>query len=102
VLESDPELLYQHLNDGMIFQKKNLKKGIRHRLELIKEEEPIADDFFRDIKEEYRRSEIGEDDIVDAMVLALYAKWSEEKPVKTLPAEAPVDSEGLTKAIHYL
>jgi len=37
----------------MIFQKKNLKKGIRHRLELLRAEEPIADDFFREIKEEY-------------------------------------------------
>jgi predicted RNase H-like nuclease len=102
VLESHPELLYQHLNDGMIFQKKNLKKGIHHRLGLIVDEEPVADDFFRDIKEEYRRSDIGEDDIVDAMVLALYAKWSKDKPIKTLPKVAEVDSEGLPKAVHYL
>ena len=102
VLESHPELLYQHLNDGMIFQKKNLKKGIRHRLGLIVDEEPVADDFFRDIKEEYRRSDIGEDDIVDAMVLALYAKRSISKDLKTLPPEVEYDSEGLPKAIHYL
>lgn len=102
VMESHPELLYQHLNDGMIFQKKNLKKGIRHRLGLIVDEEPIADDFFRDIKEEYRRSDIGEDDIVDAFVLALYAKWSKDNPIQTLPAEKEYDSEGLPKAVHYL
>ncbi len=101
VLESHPELLFQKLNGGMIFQKKNLKKGIRHRLELIKEEESIADDFFRDIKEEWRRSEVGEDDIVDAMALAYYAKKSELKGIKTLPTEVNFDSEGLPKAIHY-
>ena len=38
VLESHPELLFQKLNGGMIFQKKNLKKGIRHRLELLRNE----------------------------------------------------------------
>lgn len=101
VLESHPELLYQKLNGGMIFQKKNLKKGIRHRLELIKEEEPIADDFFRDIKEEWRRSDVGEDDIVDAMVLAYYAKKSQTDGIRTIPSEVKYDSEGLPKAIHY-
>lgn len=85
VLESHPELLFQKLNGGMIFQKKNLKKGIRHRLELLRDQEPIADDFFRDIKEEYRRADVGEDDIVDAMVLAYYAKQSEKKGLKPFP-----------------
>lgn len=102
VLESHPELLFQKLNGGMIFQKKNLKKGIRHRLELIKEEEPIADDFFRDIKEEWRRSDVGEDDIVDAMALAYYAKRSIDRGVKTIPPEVGYDSVGLPKAIHFV
>lgn len=101
VLESHPEFLFQQLNGGMIFQKKNLKKGIRHRLELIKEQKPVADDFFREIKEEYRRSEVGEDDIVDAMALAYFAFKSESDGIRTLPDPTPVDSEGLPKAIHY-
>lgn len=102
VFESHPELLFQKLNGGMIFQKKNLKKGIRHRLELLRDEEPTADDFFREIKEEYRRVEVGEDDIVDAMALAYYAKQSISRGIKTIPKEVPVDSEGLPKAIHYV
>ncbi len=102
VMESHPELLFQKLNGGMIFQKKNLKKGIRHRLELIREEVPVADDFFREIKEEWRRSDVGEDDIVDAMALALFAKRSIEKGIKTIPKEVEHDSKGLPKAIHYV
>lgn len=102
VLESHPELLFQKLNGGMIYQKKNLKKGIKHRLELIKNREPIGEDFFRDIKEEFRRNEVEEDDIVDAMVLAYCAKISEEEGIKTLPEEVPYDSEGMRKAIHYI
>ncbi|MEQ9307853.1 MAG: DUF429 domain-containing protein [Balneolaceae bacterium] len=102
VLESHPELLFQKLNGGMIFQKKNLKKGIRHRLELIKEKEAIADDFFRDIKEEWRRSDVAEDDIVDAMALAYFAKKSEIEGIKTIPVEVSNDSEGLPKAIHFV
>lgn len=102
VLESHPELLFQKLNGGMIFQKKNLKKGIRHRLELIKEEEPIADDFFREIKEEWRRSDVAEDDIVDAMVMAYYAKKSQRDGIRTIPEEVSYDSKGLPKAIHFV
>lgn len=102
VLESHPEYLFQILNGGMIYQKKNLKKGIKHRLEIMKAREAEADDFFRDIKEDFRRNEVKEDDIVDAMVLAHMAKKSVEKGVKTIPEEIPYDSEGMRKAVHFV
>ena len=102
VLESHPELLFRNLNGGMIYQKKNTKKGLRHRLDLVSNHEEIAADFFREIKEEFRRNEVAEDDIVDAMALALAAKKSVQKGVKTIPENPPEDSEGLPMAIHYV
>ena len=102
VLESHPELIFMNLNGGMIYQKKNTKKGLRHRLGLIVDREEIADDFFRDIKEEFRRNQVDEDDIVDSMALALAAKQSVEKGIKTIPENPPVDSEGMKMAIHYV
>lgn len=103
VFESHPELLFQILNGGSsILQKKATKKGLRHRLGLLKKQSKFADDFFRDIKEEYRRNQVDEDDIIDAMVLALFAKRSLEGEMKTLPEDPPKDSEGLTMAIHYV
>lgn len=103
VYESHPELLFQILNGGSpILQKKATKKGLRHRLGLLKNQSIYADDFFRDIKEEYRRNQVDEDDIVDAMVLALFAKRSLDDEMKTLPKDPPQDSEGLTMAIHYV
>jgi len=102
VLESHPEWLFQKLNGGMIFQKKNLKKGIRHRLELLIQENEWAGEFFRVIKEEYRRVDVGEDDIVDAMVLAYYANQSVERGLRTIPQEVPKDAQGLPMAIHYV
>lgn len=103
VFESHPELLFQKLNGGnSILQKKATKKGLRHRLDLIKEKSKYADDFFRDIKEEYRRNQVEEDDIVDAMVLALFAHSSLNGEIKTLPEKPPVDSTGLKMAIHYV
>lgn len=103
VFESHPELLFQILNGGSsILQKKATKKGLRHRLGLLKDQSKFVDDFFRDIKEEYRRNQVDEDDIVDAMVLALFAKRSLDNDLKTLPEDPPEDSEGLTMAIHYV
>lgn len=102
VFESHPELLFMKFNGGMIYQKKNTKKGLRHRLKLIVDREKAADDFFRDIKEEFRRNEVGEDDIVDAMALALGAKQSVESGIKTIPEDPKLDSMGLVKAIHYV
>ncbi len=103
VFESHPELLFQKLNGGnSILQKKATKKGLRHRLGLLKEQSKYADDFFRDIKEEYRRNQVEEDDIVDAMVLALFALRSVDGELKTLPEDPPKDSTGLPMAIHYV
>ncbi len=103
VFESHPELLFQILNGGSsILQKKATKKGLRHRLGLLKNESRFADDFFRDIKEEYRRNQVDEDDIVDAMALALFAGRSVDEEMKTLPEDPPEDETGLKMAIHYV
>lgn len=104
VFESHPELLFQKLNGGnSILQKKATKKGLRHRLGLLKERSKFADDFFRDIKEDYRRNQVDEDDIIDAMALALFARLSyEENELKTLPDKPQVDSTGLRMGIHYV
>lgn len=103
VFESHPELLFQILNGGnSILQKKATKKGLRHRLGLLKKQSKYADDFFRDIKEDFRRNQVDEDDIVDAMALAEFALRSLNDEIKTIPEEAPVDSTGLPMAIHYV
>lgn len=103
VFESHPELLFRILNgNNSILQKKATKKGLRHRLKLLKDQNRYVDDFFRDIKEEYRRNQVDEDDIVDAMALALFARRSIDGELKTLPEDPPSDSTGLPMAIHYV
>jgi predicted RNase H-like nuclease len=103
VFESHPELLFQILNGGSsILQKKATKKGIRHRLSLLKKVSEYADDFFRDIKEEYRRNQVDEDDILDAMVLAEFALRSVHDDIQALPEAPPEDSTGLPMGIHFV
>jgi len=103
IFESHPELLFKRLNGGgSILQKKQTTKGLKHRLELIKKQKPVATDFYRNIKEEFRRNEVAEDDIVDAMVLAFFADKSVNDEIKKLPEDPEKDSEGLPMAIHYV
>jgi predicted RNase H-like nuclease len=103
VFESHPELLFQILNGhNTILQKKETKKGLRHRLGLLKRVSSFADDFFRDIKEEYRRNQVEEDDILNATVLAVFALRSVDHKIRTIPEVPELDSLGLPKAIHYV
>ncbi len=69
---------------------------------MLSEKSEWPEEFFRIIKEEYRRSEVGEDDIVDAMVLAYFANKSVKDGIKTIPEVPPVDGQGLPMAIHYV
>ncbi|MEX2602248.1 MAG: DUF429 domain-containing protein [Balneolaceae bacterium] len=102
VYESHPELLFTRLNGGVIYQSKLTRKGLRHRLELVTSEEEIAADFFREIKEEFRRNEVGEEEILGAMALAYGAKASIQTRIRSLPDPPLVDSEGLRMAIYYI
>jgi len=103
VYESYPELLFHILNgDNIILQKKATKKGLRHRLDLLKKESSYVDDFFRDIKEEYRRNQVDEDNIIDAMVLGLFALRAVDAPILSLPSDPSQDTTGLPMAIHYV
>jgi predicted RNase H-like nuclease len=103
VYESHPELLFKILN-GMepIQQKKQIGKGLKHRLKLLKQVQDRAESIYREIKEEYRRKEVAEDDIVDAMVLAHFAQLSKEGAIEQLPENPPSDSKGISMAIHYV
>jgi predicted RNase H-like nuclease len=102
LFESHPELLFQILNGhNTILQKKETKKGLRHRLGLLKKVNSFADDFFRNIKEEYRRNQVEEDDILNALALAVFSLRSVDHKIRTIPEVPELDSLGLPKAIHY-
>lgn len=103
VFESHPEMVFKRLNGGStIYQKKQTSKGLKHRLKLLKDRDDHVADFYRNIKEEYRRNEVEEDDIVDAMALAYAAQKSENGTLLSLPEEPETDSAGLTMAIYYV
>lgn len=103
VFESHPELLFKILNGWEpIKQKKQTDKGLKHRLNLMKKVQEKAESIYREIKDNFRRKEIREDDIVDAMVLAHFAQLANKGEIKQLPENPPKDTYGLSMAIHYV
>lgn len=103
VYESHPELLFKVLNGKEpIQQKKQTGKGLKHRLKLLKQVQDRAESIYREIKEEYRRKEIAEDDIVDTMVLAHFAQLSQNNKIRHLPEHPPKDSQGLPMSVNYV
>lgn len=102
VFESHPELLFKVLNGGKVVeQKKSTNLGLKHRLQLLRGYMSNAKDLYREIKESENSRDAKEDDLLDAMALAVLARKSLENGLLTIPAEAPKDSQGLTMAIHY-
>jgi predicted RNase H-like nuclease len=103
VYESHPELLFRILNGWeSVQQSKQTRKGMKHRLNLLKSVREDSESIYRELKENFRRKEVGEDDIVDAMVLAHFAHQSEQNEICQLPENPSADSKGITMAIHYV
>ncbi len=103
VFESHPELLFRILNGWeSVQQKKQTRKGLKHRLNLLKNVQEKSESIYRQLKERFRRKEVAEDDMVDAMVLAHFARISVDAEIHSFPEEPPVDSKGLPMAIHYV
>lgn len=103
VYESHPELLFRILNGWeSVQQRKQTRKGLKHRLNLLKSVREESESIYRELKEKFRRKEVGEDDIVDAMILAYFAHQSEQQEIRQLPENPLEDAKGLTMAIHYV
>lgn len=100
--ESHPELLFKILNGGnVVEQKKSTSLGMKHRINLLKSYMPNVKDLYRQVRENENAKDLKDNDLLDAMVLAVFAKKSFENGLKTIPDNPKQDQFGLTMAIHF-
>ena len=95
VLEVHPELCFWALNDGAAMRhgkKASGGRGRRERLEVLEACWPGAQVVAGEIARLFRRGEAAWDDIVDALAAAATGRAN---PLNSLPAQPPVDAEGL-------
>ena len=100
VYESHPEACFAVLNGGPpLPEKKRSPEGQKRRLELISRYSPNAAQTLAEARDRFRRSDVADDDILDAMGLALAAHLCRTKGIRYIPAEPEVDPLGLRMAI---
>ena len=98
VSESHPELAFAAFAGAPLTEPKSTAEGRRRRLDVLGETLPDDDPeaVYRETVDRTLRSELGRDDILDALVLTAAASY----PLETLPEDPPTDDTGLEMAIH--
>jgi predicted RNase H-like nuclease len=95
IRESHPEVCFWALNGARPMQhKKTTAEGRAERMTLLRRFLPAADAMFERATENYLRKQVARDDIIDAMVLAVTAKFGDRRYC-TFPASPPRDAYGL-------
>lgn len=95
-----PERILMNLNGQKIFQHPGTRRGLRHRLDLLSEHGEVWANLYRDTKEQYRRNEIEEIEILHLLTLAHGAARIAEGEGQTIPESPGRDSEGYSMSIH--
>ncbi len=94
VREAHPELCFWGLAGGRAMTyKKSKPEGFDERLEILTRHYPQAPVLVQSALLEFPRKEVARDDIVDALVCAVVARWSGQW--RTAPEQPEVDSVGL-------
>jgi len=101
IRESHPELCFWALAGGrpMVYAKKR-PQGFAERSAILKKIYPQTEAMVELSLHRFRRKDLGRDDILDAIVLAVSARCSAES-IKTVPADPPSDRKGLPMEIVY-
>jgi len=99
VKEVHPELLFWAFNAGRAMQHaKKSRDGAKERAALIERLEPRAPELIERTLKAHRRTQVGRDDVVDALAAMLTADAGETSawsPAITIPAAPEADAIGL-------
>jgi len=96
--ECHPEVAFWNFNgqSPMVHSKKTAE-GRAERLGVIRPYLPFAQEYLNQAMETFPRKILAQDDILDAMILAISATFD----LKSLPKQAPLDRQGLAMEIVY-
>lgn len=99
--ECHPEVCFCMLNRGnVMLSNKKQASGGEERLDVLKRFFPAAEALFQKAAFQYLRRQVALDDIIDAMVAVVTAKFG-HGAYKTLPASLETDSHGNPMEIVY-
>jgi predicted RNase H-like nuclease len=101
VRESHPELVFRGLAGGPMKHAKKTREGFDERMTILQLFEPDTKTLIASAYLAHGEYDAARDDVIDAYVLALCAR---RPPVdlKTVPANAPSDPQGLPMQMVYM
>jgi predicted RNase H-like nuclease len=100
IREMHPEVAFWALNfETPLVEKKKKTAGIRERLDILCRHYPLAEACYEACLQSYASSEVAKDDILDALVGAVTARYAPN--LATFPANPVFDEEGLPMEIVY-
>lgn len=99
IREVHPELCFWALNGGhpMRYSKRE-KEGFRERMRLLSKALPGAEEIVKRAMDDYRRKDVGRDDILDALVAAVTGRCH---GLFSITSEVPCDACGLPMEMVY-
>lgn len=99
--ESHPEICFWSLNGkhAMCYNKKH-SQGFAERYKLLQKYCTATDEIVETALAQYSRKKLARDDILDALVLAVSAKYGADT-LKTIPAQPPLDACGIRMEMVY-
>lgn len=101
VRESHPELCFWALaGRRTMAHSKKTAQGFAERYSILKKTYPQSGPIVKQALNQFRRKDVARDDILDALVLAVSARFSAGKP-KTVPSDTSVDDRGRPMEIVY-
>lgn len=92
IMESHPEVCFASFSGGDNLLSKKYVKGIMDRIKLLKKYLPVTLEL---ITKETIKNKCNEDDVVDAICLAITANLFKQGKAQTIPSEPKQDAEGL-------
>lgn len=100
--ESHPEVAFAVLNDfkPMMYSKKT-KEGHNERLEVLKKYDSRVINIYQTALQSFLRKEVGKDDILDAICMAITGVMIKKTEERTLPIKPEKDEYGLMMKISY-
>lgn len=99
--ECHPELCFWALNDKSSMQyNKKKKEGKRERLSVLEKYFTQCYELFEQASSEFLRRQVAHDDIIDAMICAVTAKYG-YKNYKTVPTSPIKDTSGVPMEMVY-
>ena len=101
VRESHPELCFWALaGKRAMVQSKKTAQGFLERFSILQNSLSQTGNVVEQALDQFRRKALSRDDIMDALVLAVSARFSTGRP-KTVPRKPPIDKKGLAMEMVY-